>query len=217
MTFPDPTALVGFLLVLALLPFAAVVVSSYIKIVVVIFLVRNALGIQTIPPNLAVNGLAIILSIYIMAPIATSMYDRLSEPGLKLTDIASPETQTALTESVQPIKDFLRKHSSVTERTFFAETTKKIWPEEEAQKVNDEHLLVLLPSFTTSQLTAAFKIGFIIYLPFVVIDLIISNILLSMGMMMVSPMTISLPFKLLLFVVADGWTKLIQILVLSFQ
>lgn len=217
MNFPNPTTLVGVMLVLALLPFAAIVVSSYIKIVVVIFLVRNALGVQMIPPNLAVNGLAIILSVYIMAPIANSMYERLSTPGLNLTDIASPETQAALSESLLPIKGFLIKHSSLAEREFFASTTKKIWPEEDAEKVDDEHFLVLLPSFTTSQLTSAFQIGFLIFLPFVVIDLIVSNILLAMGMMMVSPMTISLPFKLLLFVVADGWTKLIHGLVLTYQ
>jgi len=214
---PDPTVLIGLMLVIALLPFAAVVASSYIKIVVVLYLVRNALGVQTIPPNLAVNGLAIILSIYIMTPIASSMYDRLTEPGLDIANIESPETQQAIAESLTPIKDFLLKHSSEKERDFFATTTKKIWPEDTAASVDSEHMLVLLPSFTTSQLTSAFQIGFLIYLPFVVIDLIISNILLAMGMMMVSPMTISLPFKLLLFVVADGWTKLIHGLVLTYQ
>lgn len=205
------------MLVLALLPFAAVVVSSYIKIVVVIYLVRNALGVQTIPPNLAVNGLAIILSVYIMMPIGSAMYERLTVPDIKLTDLSSPETQEVLSESLQPIKDFLIKHSSESERQFFADTTKKLWPEEDAENVDSEHILVLLPSFTTSQLTSAFEIGFLIFLPFVVIDLIVSNILLAMGMMMVSPMTISLPFKLLLFVVADGWTRLIHGLVLTYQ
>jgi len=214
---PNPTTLIGLMLVVALLPFVAVVASSYIKIVVVIYLVRNALGVQTIPPNLAVNGLAIILSIYIMAPVATSMYERLTEPGLDLKNIQSPETQEALFDSITPIKNFLIKHSAESEREFFASTTKKIWPEDTAASVGNDHMLVLLPSFTTSQLTSAFQIGFLIYLPFVVIDLIVSNILLAMGMMMVSPMTISLPFKLLLFVVADGWTKLIHVLVLTYQ
>ena len=116
----------------------------------------------------------------------------------------------------QHYKDFLRRHGSEKEQSFFYETAKEIWPEEIAATLEKDSFFVLIPAFTASELKNAFEIGFLIYLPFLAIDLIISNILLAMGMMMVSPMTISLPFKLLLFVLLDGWTLLIHGLVLSY-
>ena len=116
----------------------------------------------------------------------------------------------------EPLRMFLLKHSDRKERVFFAQSAKKLWQNDTAQRLKDSDLVVLIPAFTVHELASAFKIGFLIYLPFVIIDLIISNILLAMGMMMVSPMTISLPFKLLLFVLVNGWTKLIHALVLSY-
>jgi type III secretion protein R len=111
----------------------------------------------------------------------------------------------------------MSKHSKESERQFFVDTAHKVWPERYAKEVDDKHLLVLIPAFMVSELTSAFQIGFLIFLPFIVIDLIISNILLSMGMMMVSPTVISLPFKMLLFVLVDGWSRLIHGLLLSYQ
>lgn len=214
---PSPLFLLAGLLGLSLIPFIAVMVSSFVKISVVILLLRNALGVQQIPPNMAVNGLAIILSLYIMAPIGYDIHETLSAPDVNLQDIQNPITQQALVASLEPIKAFLLKHSDLTHREFFVRTTQTLWPPRHARNVDAEHLFVLLPAYTVSELTKAFQIGFLLYLPFVVVDLIISNILLAMGMMMVSPMTISLPFKLLLFVLVDGWTRLIQGLVLSYQ
>lgn len=216
-TLPNPALIIVALIAVSLGPFVAVMVSSYIKIVVVVFLVRNALGIQQIPPNMAVNGLAIILSMYIMAPIAVNAYNTLTAAEVEITDFQQERTRQAFEDSLTPLKAFLAKHSQASQRDFFARTTKKLWPEDLAETVTGDHILVLLPSFTISQLSSAFQIGFLIYLPFIVIDLIVSNILLSMGMMMVSPMTISLPFKLLLFVLVDGWTRLIHGLVLTYQ
>jgi type III secretion protein R len=216
-SLPNPALIIMALITVSLAPFVAVMVSSYIKIVVVVFLVRNALGIQQIPPNMAVNGLAIILSMYIMAPIGVNAYENLTAVDVELADFQQQRTQQAFTDSLTPLKAFLKKHSQESQRDFFARTTKKLWPEEQAKAVTGDHVLVLLPSFIISQLTSAFQIGFLLYLPFIVIDLIISNILLSMGMLMVSPMTISLPFKLLLFVLVDGWTRLIHGLVLTYQ
>ena len=216
-SLPNPLLLILALVGLALIPFLAVMVSSFVKITVVILLLRNALGVQQIPPSMAVNGLAIILSLYIMAPIGYDIYDTLAVPEVNLQDLQNPLTQDALLASLEPIKAFLLKHSDEAEREFFARTTSQLWPPERAAEVSGEHILVLLPAFTTSELTSAFEIGFLLYLPFIVIDLIVSNILLAMGMMMVSPMTISLPFKLLLFVLVDGWTRLLHGLVLSYQ
>jgi len=202
--------------VLALAPFVAIMVSSYIKIVVVLYILRNGLGLPQVPPNIAVNGLAIILSLYIMAPVGFSMVEAFNQHDVRLDDFRNPAFAQALQDGAQPLTAFLKKHSDDTERRFFAQSTKKLWPNDKVASVDEDHLLVLLPSFTISELKSAFQIGFMLYLPFIVIDLIVSNILLAMGMIMVSPMMISLPFKILLFVMVDGWTRLIHGLVLSY-
>ena len=180
-------------------------------------LTRSALGLQQEPPNMAISGIAIILSIYIMAPVAMETYDIFKKQGIEVTDIQNPNFTTALSESAGPLQDFLTKHSSAAERVFFVKTTQQIWPPKYSKDVNERHLLVLIPAFLVSELTIAFQVGFLIYLPFIVIDLIVSNILLSLGMIMVSPVIISLPFKLLLFVMIDGWSRLIHGLLLSYS
>jgi type III secretion protein R len=216
-SLPNPFILLAGMSILALAPFLAIMVSSYIKIVVVLYILRNGLGLPQVPPNMAVNGLAIILSLYIMAPVGFAMSDAFSRHDVKLDNFQDPALYEAVTDGVQPLVAFLKKHSDENERRFFAQTTKKLWPKDKADAVTEDHVLVLLPSFTISELKSAFQIGFLLYLPFIVIDLIVSNILLAMGMIMVSPMMISLPFKILLFVMADGWTRLIHGLVLSYQ
>jgi type III secretion protein R len=152
-----------------------------------------------------------------MAPVGIAMYDTFAARGVNLDDLQNPALFSAVRDGVEPVRDFLKKHSDAEERGFFARTTKDLWPPPYAEQVTDDHLLVLLPAFTVSELSAAFEAGFLLYLPFVAIDLIVSNILLAMGMIMVSPMMISLPFKVLLFVLVDGWTRLIHGLVLSYQ
>lgn len=213
-SLPDPLTLIVLTAALSLAPFFAVMMTSYVKLVVVLSLVRNALGIQQIPPNLVINGLAIIISVYIMAPVATSTFAIVEKEDLSKLD--APTIQRLLTKSQEPILEFLKKHSSDREKLFFLDTTKRLWSKEAAATVNKDSFLILVPAFTVSELTSAFQIGFLLYLPFIAIDLIVSNILLAMGMMMVSPMTISLPFKLLLFVLIDGWTRLIHGIVLTY-
>jgi len=210
----DPMYLVGTLVALALLPFLAAMVTSYLKIVVVLSLLRNALGIQQIPPNTVLNGLAIILSIYIMAPVFQDAYNRGSaayEPGQNIQGQGK-----VFEEGQKPFQEFFKKYARPESIQFFKRTTEELWPAAQAADLTEDSLLVLVPAFVVSELTSAFQIGFLIYLPFIAIDIIVSNILLAMGMMMVSPMTISLPFKLLLFVLIDGWTRLIQGLVLTY-
>jgi type III secretion protein R len=206
---PDPVTLIAVLGALALVPFIAIMVTSFVKIAVVLTLIRNALGVQNIPPNSAVYGLAIILTIYIMAPVGVSTYNSLKDKDLSLSN--KEQLLNDVAEAAQPFKAFLEK------RVKADHTTRKMWPQELADQVGPDSYLILIPAFTVSELTSAFEIGFLVYLPFIVIDLVISNILLAMGMMMVSPLTISLPFKLFLFVMMDGWTRLIHGLVLTYQ
>lgn len=213
---PSMLVLLVYVLGMSLLPFVAVMASSYIKLVVVMHLLRNALGIQQIPPNLALNGLAIILTAYIMAPALSTSFEAVTLGGL---DPKNPTVETltgTLSTAAEPIIDFMMKHSDSDQREFFIRASADLWPAEFHSNTTERNLLILLPAFTMSELKAAFEIGFLLYMPFIAIDLIVSNILLAMGMMMVSPMTISLPFKLLLFVVVDGWTKLIHGLVMSY-
>ena len=125
--------------------------------------------------------------------------------------------QAAALAAKEPLKKFLLKHSQERERIFFVKMAKALWPEEQWRDLKDDDMMVLVPAYSVSELTTAFQIGFLLYLPFVAIDLVVSNILLAMGMMMVSPMTISLPFKLLLFVLVDGWARLIHGLVLTYK
>ncbi|MCG8693865.1 MAG: type III secretion system export apparatus subunit SctR [Minwuiales bacterium] len=212
---PSPLTLLLIVAVVGFAPALVILGTSFIKLVIVLSLIRNALGVQQIPPNMVLNGIAIILTLYIMAPAGVASFEALQQVDLENAEVS--EILSALSAASEPYRQFLSKHASQAETAFFVQTAKQLWPAEMRDGASADNLLVLLPAFTVSELTAAFKIGFLIYLPFIAIDLIISNILLAMGMMMVSPMTISLPFKLLLFVMLDGWTKLIHGLVLSYQ
>ena len=236
----DPFALIVVLVGLSLIPFVAMIATSYLKIVVVMSLIRNALGIQSIPPNMVINALAMILTFYIMAPVVSESWGAIVEsqkaraahqvvqsapqpsavPAAPAS--ASPAAQPAtfdlssldLGKAAEPFRKFLSDHTAPRERAFFVKTAETLWGKDGNPAVVDpEGYWLLLPSFCVSELTKSFQIGFLVYLPFIAIDIIVSNILLAMGMMMVSPVTISLPFKLLLFVMVNGWTILVQGLV----
>ena len=233
----DPFTLILVLVGLSLLPLVAMVATSYLKIVVVISLIRNALGIQSIPPNMVVNALAVILTFYIMAPVASESWGIIAETQKARN--ATVATATAghgqagagpsapaqldlstldIEKAAEPFRVFLSQHTAPRERAFFINTAEMLWGKEgEPAVVDPESFAILLPAFCVSELTKAFQIGFLVYLPFIAIDIIVSNILLAMGMMMVSPVTISLPFKLLLFVMVNGWTLLIQGLVKGYM
>ncbi|WP_337243333.1 EscR/YscR/HrcR family type III secretion system export apparatus protein [Luteimonas sp. gir] len=306
---------------LALAPFVAVMVTSFTKIVVVLSLLRNALGLQQVPPNVVINGLAIVLSIYVMYPVildvnaavearlegrpppasvqrqidaraqqqavregraievrpaaptaapqaeatATSpaaadglaaeaqargpapdpMFSAVRggssndppearEPALpalaeEITQPAAPSAApaasgafdtnrllTMIDAGKEPLRTFLIQHSSDAERAFFLRSVQRMLPAERRGDLTPDDFIVVVPAFTVSELTAAFQIGFLIFLPFLIIDLVVANILLALGMMMLSPTTVSLPFKLLLFVLIDGWAKLVHGLVLTY-
>ena len=213
--FQNPSALLFVVAMIALVPFVAVMTTSFVKLAVVFSLVRNALGVQQIPPNMAIYGLSIILTLYIMSPVGYAIHDVITKNNISFQETEHLSENLDLVSA--PLKTFLKKYTTSHERQFFVDSAKSLWPQDQADKLNEDSLLVIMPAFTVSELTTAFQIGFLLYLPFLVIDLIVSNILLALGMMMMSPMTISLPFKLLLFVIVDGWARLIHGLVLTYQ
>ena len=210
----SPSSALLTVVILALAPFIAVMVTSFTKLVVVLSLLRNALGLQQVPPNVVLNGLALVLSVYVMYPVGNDMGAKLKGAGeigqntqsmLRAADVAK-----------EPLREFLVKHSRPVERAFFLKTAQKSLKPEQAAGLTDHDFLVVVPAFTVSELSVAFEIGFLIFLPFLVIDLVISNILMAMGMQMLSPTTVSMPFKLLLFVLIDGWVKLTHGLILTY-
>jgi type III secretion protein R len=222
-TFTPGSALVV-VVALAIAPFFAVMVTSFTKIVVVLSLLRNALGLQQVPPNIVLNGLSLILTLYVMYPVGEQMqYAIVSNPAQQQSQMADPGMLSstngmlnAVDAGKEPLRAFLLKHSSPSERGFFLKTAQRVGDPARAEQMTERDFIVVIPAFVVRELSLAFQIGFLIFLPFLVIDLVISNILLAMGMMMLSPTTISLPFKLLLFVLVDGWVKLSHGLVLSY-
>ncbi|MGY4426048.1 type III secretion protein R [Bradyrhizobium sp. JR6.1] len=211
---PDPATLIALIACVAIAPFVAITVTSYVKLVVVFGLIRNALGVQNIPPNMALNAIAILLSVYIMQPVAKGAYEAVRDKPIAFQDIR--ELETTITLAAEPVRNFLLKNTSQQERKFFVNAARGLWDKEDAAAITGSEFMILIPAFITSELEDAFKIGFLLFLPFIVIDLVVSNILLAMGMMMVSPMTISLPFKLFLFVAVNGWQRLIHGLIFSY-
>jgi type III secretory pathway component EscR len=335
----SPALILVTVVALALAPFVAVMVTSFTKIVVVLSLLRNALGLQQVPPNVVINGLAIVLSIYVMYPVILDTHAAINarmagqpppasvqaqiearakaraeraaartprastqtpqtgsttqqadaEPppaspaaadalraeaqaradgtqtpgataaasargplfqnvrnGTEATEAAPQQqeqetpAQTAAAQPAaqppletggrmdtarlfalieagkEPLRGFLIHHSRDAERAFFLRSAQRMLPPERRDDLDVDDFIVIVPAFTVSELTAAFQIGFLIFLPFLIIDLVVSNILLALGMMMLSPTTVSLPFKLLLFVLIDGWAKLVHGLVLTY-
>jgi type III secretion protein R len=195
-------------------PTVAIVSTSFLKIAIVLSLVRNAMGVQQIPPTIALYGLAIILTAYIMAPVAQNIQKEVAASPAAAKSI--PAMYSAVTKGAEPLRNFMFKHSDQRQRDFFVRTATTLWGPSMTADLTEKDYVVLIPAFMVTELTEAFEIGFLIFLPFVIIDLIVSNILLAMGMMMVSPVMISMPLKLFLFVMADGWTKLIQGLVFTY-
>lgn len=210
----DPVALAFALGLFALLPLILVTTTAFLKIAIVLSLVRNALGVQQAPPNMAIYALALLLSAYVMAPIGAKISEEItSEPEATMSVKAM---LSVARKGAGPIREFLVLNSKPEQRSFFLATAKKIWPPSLADEAKHDDLLIVMPAFVVSELTAAFEIGFLLFLPFVVIDLVISNILMAMGMMMVSPAIVALPFKIILFVLVDGWNLLLGSLAQSF-
>lgn len=226
-SFTPGSALVTVVLI-ALAPFFAVMVTSFTKIVVVLSMVRSALGLQQTPPNVVLNGFALILTVYVMYPTLQEMSDAAGyteaatatmpgdEPATPPSIESTDEIFSTASRVKEPLRQFLLNNTKPGERAFFHATQRRISGPERASEISETDFIVIIPAFVVRELTVAFQIGFLIFLPFLIIDLVISNILLALGMMMLSPVTISLPFKILLFVLIDGWVKLSHGLVLSY-
>lgn len=213
--FSDFTGLLIAVLAISLVPFVAMVVTSYAKIVVVLGLLRNALGVQQVPPNMVLNGIAILVSLYVMAPVGMSAARTLAHE-----QIAAEPSQAmiqAFGAAREPFRQFLTKHTREREKLFFLRSAHVVWPPDMANTLHEDDLIVLAPAFTLSELTDAFRIGFLLYIAFIVVDLVIANVLLAMGLNQVQATNVAIPFKLLLFVVMNGWSTLIHGLILTYK
>ena len=193
---------------LSLAPAALITMTAFTRIIIVLSLVRSAIGIPQLPPNQVLLGLTLFLTVFVMAPVWTNINQNAIQPFL-----AGTETEdVALKNAEVPVRDFMFKQVREKDLSLFLGLSRLPEPRSPA----DVPTHVLIPSFAMSELKSAFQMGFAIFIPFLVIDLVVSSILMSMGMMMLPPIVISLPFKLLLFVMVDGWFLLAQGLVSSF-
>lgn len=204
---------------ISLLPLMVVACTSFLKIAVVLLITRNALGLQQIPPNIVVYSIALTTTIFIMAPILQPLgsWINMTEFPNQLTSKSTSGIYSLVNELSEPMKTFMLKHTRPVLQDMLLESAAKLWPENMREEISKTHWALVLPSFVLSELQSAFEIGFLIYLPFVAIDLLVANLLLALGMQMVSPMVISTPLKLLLFIVINGWTNLLSKLMLTYQ
>ncbi len=199
---------------ISVLPVIAVVATSFTKIAVVLLIVRNAIGIQQTPPNLLVFAVAIVLSAFVMNPILQQCWQILLGTAANFDTVNG--LAAGIAEVAAPLKAFMMKFSDQEVRGFFVDSSQRIWGNTATLPANPEDITILTPSFLVSELTRAFEIGFLLYLPFLMIDFAVSAILVALGMQMMSPTVVSTPFKLLLFVAVDGWRRLLEGLVLSY-
>jgi len=272
----NPIVMLTVIGALALAPFIVIMLTSFVKISVVLAILRNALGTQQVPPNTIITGLSFVLTIFVMVPVAQQMYDAAGQVS-NTRDIFSEASIKSIFDASkkakEPLRQFLSRYSHVKDRELFMEMavrleasavpvrpasppniesapgaqpsvmpaastqqttlqfpvltqrvpsqsapqTAPMLPVSEVQHRPDKNdFQVLIPSFVTSQLKEGFEVGFLLFVPFIIVDMVIANILLAMGMQMLSPTVISLPFKLLLFVLVDGWFLIIRGLVLSY-
>jgi type III secretion protein R len=208
---------------LALVPFVGMMVTSFVKIAVVLSLTRQAIGTQQAPPTTVITGMAIILTVYVMQPVGLQIYNRVDKlvELRRGGDLLQKENVDLIVEAAklakEPLQAFLLKHSSEKDRQMFYRVAYRMRSPEDRASLSPNDMVILTPAFVISELTKAFQIGFIIFIPFLVIDMVVSNILMALGMQMLSPTTISLPFKILLFVLVDGWYLITRGLVLGYQ
>jgi flagellar biosynthetic protein FliP len=200
--------LLALMTLLTLLPSLLLMMTSFVRIIIVMSLLRQALGTAQTPPNQVLVGISLFLTIFIMSPVLTSVYDQAITPYFE----EQVSFDTALVKAEEPFRNFMLNQTREADIAMFAEIANN----KDITSPADVPLSTLVPAFITSELKSAFSIGFLIYIPFIVIDLVVASVLMSMGMMMLSPMMISMPFKLMLFVLVDGWTLIMGSLTGSF-
>ncbi|MBL8937458.1 MAG: EscR/YscR/HrcR family type III secretion system export apparatus protein [Archangium sp.] len=209
--------MMGLMAGLALVPFAIVMLTSFSKIVVVLSMVRSALGTQQAPPTMVLTGLAAVLTAHVMSPTMERMWTT----GRQVeTEVGmGREMMGRAGEIIAPLREFLVKHGSAEERARFVDMARELRAGDEAavQAVSDQDLSIVIPAFVITELKEAFIIAFLIFLPFLVLDMLLANVLLALGMQTLSPSQVSLPFKILLFVAVDGWALLSRGLILGYR
>jgi len=213
-TGPNLLSLLAGFVGLSLIVFAFVTMTSFVKLSTIMLILRNALGTQQAPPNLVIYGIALMLTCYIMAPVFNKAYQAVSSDGGHYNSVADYEE--ALKRAAVPMAGFMMRFTEPGERQFFANATEQVWGPDSGLTATPDDMVVLVPAFLLSELRRAFEAGFLLYLPFIAIDLIITSVLMAMGMQSVSPTTLSVPFKLFLFVTVAGWTRLFHGLVLGY-
>ncbi|MBE3592664.1 MAG: flagellar type III secretion system pore protein FliP [Thermoanaerobacter sp.] len=196
------------LTVLTLAPSILIMMTSFTRIVVVLSFLRNALGLQQMPPNQVLIGLALFLTMYIMAPVGQDINNNAIKPYTegKITQ------EEAYQNAIKPLKNFMLRQTRQSDLNLFVSLAKI-----KVNNAEDLPMRVVIPSFIISELKTAFEIGFIIYIPFLIIDIVVASVLMSMGMFMLPPVLISLPFKVLLFILVDGWNLVVKSLILGFR
>ena len=200
---------IALLTILTIVPGILIMTTSFVRIVVVIGFLRNALSTQNVPPNQIVLGLAMFMTFYIMSPY----WSAANEQGIQPYLAGEISQEEALEKTIEPIREFMFKQTREADLALFVNLSES----ERPQTQEDVSTFVLIPAFMISELKTGFQIGFMIYVPFIVIDMIVATTLMSMGMMMLPPVMISLPFKILLFVMIDGWHLLINSIIVSFR
>ena len=193
---------------LSLLPFILVSLTSFTRYVIVLSILKTALGTQQVPPGVVLVGISLILTIYTMGPVFGEMYDRVEGP-MK----AKASVLAILDQGAEPLKEFMMRQTRQQDLSYFLELSRKTKP----QSPEEISIWEVAPAFMISELRTSFEIGFLIFIPFIVLDLVVANILLALGMMMLSPTIISLPFKILIFIAVDGWGLIINGLVNSYN
>jgi len=204
-----PLQLIIFMAFLTLLPFFFIMTTSFMRTIIVLGFLRQAIGTQQVPPNQVIMGISVFLTIYIMSPVWQEVNDKALSPYFdnKISQSVAWE------RGMPPIRNFMLKYTKKEELSFFMRMVKLPQP----KNADDVPIHVLIPAYMVSELSTGFKIGFFLFLPFLVVDLVVANTLLALGMMMLSPVTISMPFKLLVFTLANGWYLVLQALVTSFR
>lgn len=206
--FVDSINILVLLTILTLLPSILILFTSFTRIIVVFSLLRNALATQQTPPNQVLIGLALFLTFFIMSPVYGEVIDEAINPYLE----GNISQEQAIEVGKEPLKEFMLRQTREKDLALFVNISEEELPEDRL----DVSFTTLVPAFVISELKTAFQIGFLLYIPFIVIDLVVASILMSMGMFMLPPVSISLPFKLLLFILVDGWNLIVKSLVESF-
>ena len=210
-----PLTMMALLGALSLLPFAVMMLTSFAKISVVLSIARSAMGSQQLPPTTVLTGLAVVLTAHVMTPVAQDMYRAIVQADVD--PARQEEVLSAAGKAAEPLRMFLTKHGHAEDREMFVELGRELRGPARAGEVKEQDLSVVVPAFVISELKDAFQIGFVVFLPFLVLDMVVANILLALGMQTLSPTQVSLPFKLLLFVMVDGWGLLAKGLVLGYR